>query len=315
MPDVQCSIKLAAKKSGLTPHVIRIWEKRYDAVSPHRSGTNRRLYSEEDISRLRMLGAAVHSGHRIGNIARLSDEQLRCLVPEVLPAGTRAGGSGRPAGDVVAAGLAAVRALDEAALEAVLDQSLLAFGGHGLLANLVAPLAQEVGTLWRDGVMTAAHEHFATAVVRTFLLKNFRPFGSKGDSPRLIAVTPAGQLHELGAVIVAVAANDVGWNAVYLGASLPAAEIAGAAIQHNARAVALSIVYPPDDPQLPVELAALRRHLPASTGIIAGGRAADSYAAALDAIGALRVSDLRQLYDLLETTRTPARKAAESGRS
>jgi DNA-binding transcriptional MerR regulator/methylmalonyl-CoA mutase cobalamin-binding subunit len=303
MPDIQCSIQLAAKKSGVTPHVIRIWEKRYDAVSPQRTGTNRRLYSERDINRLRMLGAAVQAGHRIGNIAGLSDEQLSGLVPDALPAEPPVRLNRRSARDAIPSGLAAIQALDESALEAVLDRALLAFGGHGLLANLIAPLAQEIGNLWRDGTMTAAHEHFATAVMRTFLLRKFRPFPGNDGTPGLISVTPAGQIHELGAVIVTAAGNDVGWNAVYLGASLPAAEIAGAAIQRKARAVALSIVYPPDDDRLPAELQALRAHLPESTAILVGGRAAENYAAALAEIGAVRIVDLRQLYDALDGLR------------
>lgn len=303
MAEVQCSIQLAAKKSGVSPHVIRIWEKRYRAVEPHRSGTNRRLYSEREIGRLRLLRAAVHAGHRIGNIAQLPDEQLRDLAAEPAPAETPAAVSPPVPHDAVRAGLDAVRALDEADLEAVLEQGLVAFGGHGLLANLVGPLAEQIGQEWRDGRLTAAHEHFATAGVRTFLLRRFRPFPAAADTPRLIAVTPAGQMHELGAVIVAAAANDIGWNAVYLGASLPAAEIAGAALQRNARAVALSIVYPPDDPHLGGELAALRKHLPASIPILVGGRAAESYAAQLAAVGAVHIADLRRLYEVLDTLR------------
>jgi len=303
MPEVQCSIHLAAQKSGVTPHVIRIWEKRYEAVSPQRTGTNRRLYSGRDINRLRLLRIAVQAGHRIGNIARLSDQQLSELAPETAPIESPLRLNHRTARDLVPTSLAAVQALDESALEGALDQALLAYGGHGLLANLVAPLAQEIGSLWRDGTMTAAHEHFATSVLRTFLLKRFRSFPGNEGTPCLISVTPAGQVHELGAVIVTAAANDVGWNAVYLGASLPAAEIAGAAIQRKARAVALSIVYPPDDAALITELKSLRAHLPASTGILAGGRAAQAYGPALAEIGAIRIEDLRQLYDALDLLR------------
>ena len=82
------------------------------------------------------------------------------------------------------------------------------------------------------------------------------------NAPRIIVATPAGQLHELGAVIVKDAAAQIGWHTTYLGASLPAAEIAGAAVQNRAVVVALSIVYPEDDPDLPQELISLRRFLP-----------------------------------------------------
>ena len=73
------------------------------------------------------------------------------------------------------------------------------------------------------------------------------------DSCFLVA-TPAGQRHELGALMVAVAAATDGWKVTYLGADLPAAEIAATALQRKARAVALSIVHPVDDPNLPGEI-------------------------------------------------------------
>ena len=124
--------------------------------------------------------------------------------------------------------------------------------------------------------------------------------------PLLIATTPAGQIHELGATIAASAAADAGWQVEYLGASLPAAEIAGAAIQLNANAVALSIVYPADDPNLSNELRYLRKLLPPQIGIIAGGRVASSYASSLQEIGAIICSDLDGLYRALEQLRSPA---------
>lgn len=307
MEVVQYPINLAAKKSGLSAHVIRIWEKRYDAVSPNRTGSNRRLYSEAEINRLRLLGAAVHVGHRIGAIAKLSDDQLRELVtePEDSPIHRTPIHTGKAPVNAVETAMEAIRGYDEAALVSILERSQLAFGGHGLLASVVVPLAENIGDLWQEGLLTAAHEHFATAVLRTFLLSRYRPFAGNGNSPRLVTVTPSGQHHEMGAVIVAAAANDVGWNALYLGAGLPAAEIANAAVQHEASLVALSIVYPPDDPLLPTELAALRRHLPEATGILVGGRASAAYAGVIKAAGGQWIADLSQLYRELERRRVP----------
>ena len=104
------------------------------------------------------------------------------------------------------------------------------------------------------------------------------------------------KLHELGAVMVAAAANDLGWRVVYLGPSLPAAEIAGVAAQNHARAVALSIVYPEDDPRLGPELEALRAYLPAEIALLVGGRAAEGYSETLGKVGALRPNDFKDLY-------------------
>src|SRR6187455_2962557 len=85
MDEIQHSIKVAAKRCGLSTHVIRIWEKRYDAVSPNRTDSNRRLYCEDEIERLNLLRLATVAGHSIGNIARLSTDKLKTLVPPSAP--------------------------------------------------------------------------------------------------------------------------------------------------------------------------------------------------------------------------------------
>lgn len=307
MPEVQHSIKIAARKSGLTAHVIRVWERRYNAVSPDRTDTNRRRYSDREIERLTLLRTLSHAGHTIGSIAKLPVEKLRELAAEASPPPTPTlKPSGLAATEAIGAAIVAIEKLNSTELEEILGRTAVVFGQHGLLEKVIAPLAQKVGELWREGSITAAHEHFASAVVRNFLFQASKPYATNSAAPVLVVGTPAGQLHELGAVMVAAAANDLGWRVIYLGTSLPAVEIAGAAIQNKARAVAMSIVFPDDDPNLAQELQSLRKHLPPAIKIIAGGRAAESYAATLETLGAIRTRELSELYRILEQLRVPA---------
>jgi methylmalonyl-CoA mutase cobalamin-binding domain/chain len=282
-----------------------MWEKRYEAVVPERTETQRRLYSEEDIERLRMLRIATESGHRIGDVARLPSEQLRDLTAdrlrESLPLNR---GSSWSSTDAVAEALAAVGQYDGGVLENVLNRSAILFGTHGVLQNVIAPLAHRVGKAWKDGDMTAAHEHFATDQIRYFLHKRSNSYGDGESMPVMIVATPAGQLHELGAAIATTAARDAGWHVEYLGANLPAAEIAGTAVQRNAKAVGLSIVYPADDQNLPHELRTLRKLLPPEIRIVAGGQAASSYASSLQEIGAIICGGLGDYYSALERFRS-----------
>lgn len=80
MPDAHHPIRLAARPTGLTTHVIRIWEQRYQAVEPERTPSNHRLYSQRDIERLSLLRDVTRAGHSIGQMARLSNDELRALV-------------------------------------------------------------------------------------------------------------------------------------------------------------------------------------------------------------------------------------------
>ena len=78
--DISYSIKIAAQRTGLSAHVIRIWERRHEAIKPQRTASKRRLYSEADIQRLTLLRRATEAGHSIGQIAHLQDESLRQIL-------------------------------------------------------------------------------------------------------------------------------------------------------------------------------------------------------------------------------------------
>lgn len=313
MAEAHHPIKVVVRRTGLTAHVIRIWEKRYGAVKPERTGTNRRLYSEEQIERLGLLRDITRAGHSIGPVARLSIQKLRLLAAETGSAprraeGTASGATG--ATTLLDKCMEAVKRLDARALEQALQRGALELGSQGLLQRVIAPIAQIIGDLWRDGVITAAHEHFASAIIRIFLGHAANPFAGSDDAPVLVVATPTGQLHELGALLVGAAAANLGWHVTYLGASLPAAEIAGAARQNRARAVALSLVYPEDDPRLEGELTRLRELLPPEVTLLVGGRAMPAYREALDQTGALPMKDLAHLCATLDDLRKPARKRA-----
>lgn len=303
MSELRHSIKTVARKTGLTPHVIRVWERRYKAVEPARTGTNRRLYSDHDVERLGLLKQATQAGHNISNVAGLSTEQLLRISAEAALSIPHVANNADAPEKLIEQCLDAVKALNTHQFEEVLTRGILALGQHGVLERVIGPLTQMIGDLWRDGTIMASHEHFASAAIRNFLGRNSKPFVPMGHSPTLIVGTPSGQLHELGAVMVAAAASDLGWRVVYLGPSLPAAEIASAALQNQARAVALSIVYPEDDPNLPQELEQIRRYLPAQTELFVGGRAAEAYSGTLDRLKVNRVTGLKDFYARLESLR------------
>ena len=78
--DPRHPIKVVARRTGLTPDVLRVWEKRYRAVSPTRLDTGRRLYSDADVERLLLLRRATLAGRRIGQVAKMPNAELEPLV-------------------------------------------------------------------------------------------------------------------------------------------------------------------------------------------------------------------------------------------
>ncbi len=301
-------IKVVARRTGLSPHVIRAWEKRYKAVTPKRTATNRRVYTSEDIERLILLRRASLAGRSIGQTATIPTEDLRQLVNEDELAQSEAPSfspvaRARRDNETMAQALRAIENLDADGLQMALERATMTLSKPALVEQIVSPLLERIGEEWREGTIRMASEHLASATLRTFLGNLNGAFPVMADSPRLLVTTPAGQLHELGALIAATAAAAEGWHITYLGPSLPAEEIAGAAKNDKSRAIALSIVLP-DDAHLKNELSRLAQLLPDNVALLVGGRAAIHYADTLKEIGAQRLHDLQDFRTELDSLRS-----------
>ena len=302
-------IKTVAIQTGLTQFVIRAWEKRYNVVTPLRTETNRRLYSDADISRLTLLRLATEAGHSIGRIAKLPTEELLELtgtdetVAQFSEIAKEGGSQAVSLRSCIASCIAAVKQFDTQTLESMLFRASVTFSQPVFLEKLIVPLMQEIGEQWQAGTLRIAHEHLAAAVVRT-LLGNIRQESDISDAmPNLVVATPRGQLHEIGALIAGITAASQGWQVTYLGTNLPAEEIVGCVVQNEAKAIGLSIIYPTDDPHLANELRKLRRGIPEHVVLFVGGSGAITYSRVISSIGAVRINDMPTFCTELEALR------------
>ena len=303
-------IKTVAIQTGLTQFTIRAWEKRYAVVTPLRTETNRRLYSDTDISRLTLLRLATEVGHSIGRIANLPTEKILELIGAE---GAIAQPTTISKDDVsqetslrfyIASCITAVKQFQARAFESTLFAASVAFSQPVFLEKLIVPLMQEIGEQWKAGTLRIAHEHLATAVVRTLLGNICQGFDISAAMPDLVIATPRGQHHEIGALIAGTTAAAQGWKVTYLGPNLPAEEIVGCAVQNEAKAIGLSIIYPTDDPHLANELRKLRRGIQEHVALFIGGAGAIAYSSIISSIGAVRINDMLTFRTKLEVLRT-----------
>jgi methylmalonyl-CoA mutase cobalamin-binding subunit len=116
----------------------------------------------------------------------------------------------------------------------------------------------------------------------------------------MIVATPINQLHELGALLAGIIAELKGWKVTYLGANLPAEEIAAAVRYTNAHAVTISISYKSDDLLISKELRRLRKLIGNEVVVIVGGREAAHYEAVLNQIGVLKIKNYEHFRQVLE---------------
>jgi hypothetical protein len=70
----------AARLAGLPVETLRVWERRYDLSDTRRSAHGQRLYSTDQVQRLKLLKQLVDQGHPIGQLATLPTGRLRELA-------------------------------------------------------------------------------------------------------------------------------------------------------------------------------------------------------------------------------------------
>jgi methanogenic corrinoid protein MtbC1 len=261
-----------------------------------------------------LLRRATLGGRSIGQIAKLSNAELKRIVEEDEAATARVEPSPRPneapraraaldGSEFLKAAMDAAGRLDTAELEGALDRASVALSRPALMEQVIVPLMQRIGDAWRDGSLRVAHEHLASAIVRSFVGNLNGTFNTLSLAPAMVVTTPAGQLHEIGALLAAAAASSDGWRVTYLGPSLPASEIAAAVAQTKASVVALSVIYPTDDPHLQTEFQKLSQLVGPKVRILVGGRGGAAYRGALHAIGAVYLPDYPSLRATLESIR------------
>lgn len=279
-------IAVVAARTGLSADVLRIWERRYEAVQPTRSADGQRLYSDADVERLRWLRLATAGGRSIGQVAGLPTPALAQLVEEDAAARPPEAADGTlPTGEIVSAALEYTRTLNAPALGMLMRRTATMLGVSAFIEQVAINVLHCVGDEWHAGQLTPAQEHLASSLVQHLIIGAMGELADGNDGPRVVIATPAGERHAIGAALVGTWAAAEKWNPVYLGADLPAADIASSAAASSARVVALSLVYVHDRQRILREMRALRALLPADVSLIVGGAGAATLEPQLTRLG------------------------------
>lgn len=232
-----------SRRSGVSPELLRAWERRYGLLSPTRSPGGLRLYSEDDVARVQAMQRHLAAGLAAAQAAALS------IRPDEPP-----DSADRQPAAARAALAAALADYDEGRAQELFDGLVAAFSIDSVLEDVVVPLLHELGERWESGETSIAQEHFATALLRGRLLGLARGWG-RGVGPRAVLACAPGEQHDLGLLAFGLALRARGWRIVYLGADAPLPTVREAAEACDARFVVISAV---DGRELGRHAAALR---------------------------------------------------------
>jgi MerR family transcriptional regulator, light-induced transcriptional regulator len=224
-----------AKRTGVSPELLRAWEQRYGLLQPARTSGGFRLYSAADEVRIQRMQSLVSGGLAAAQAARL------ILSREPVP-GT-ASASATILEDAAANLAAALDRLDEQAANTALDRLLSAYTVEMVLQDVVLPYLHRLGERWETGEISVAQEHFASNLLRGRLLGLAQGWG-QGQGPGAILACLPGEHHELGLLVFGVALRRRGWRITYLGTNSPIGAVADTARSLRPAVVVLLSINP-----------------------------------------------------------------------
>ena len=248
-----------SRRSGVSPELLRAWERRYGLLEPTRSTGGLRLYSAADLDRVRAMQQHLAEGLAAAEAAALA----ATAEPRTDQAVAFSPAAARRDLDVSLSGF------DEARAHAVLDELLATATLDSILSDVLIPFLRELGERWERGEITVAQEHFASSVLRGRLLGLARGW-DRGIGARVLLACAPGERHDLGLVAFGLALRARGFRILYLGADTPIESVAQTARTAHPHAVVISAV----SAERFKEIAGALRELAAEYPVYLGGAGA-----------------------------------------
>ncbi len=215
------SIKELEKLSGIKAHTIRIWEKRYKIIKPSRTQTNIRFYSDEDLRKILNISILNQSGIKISKIANLDANELS---DKVLDLCLDINNTNAQIENLIVS----MFELDEAKFINILSNAVIKSGFEDAIERIIFPFLKRIGVLWQTGTVAPAQEHFISNLIRQKLIVAIDNIVLPTDSSRKTVTffLPEKEMHELGLLFYSYIARKEGFEVIYLGSSVPVADLA-----------------------------------------------------------------------------------------
>jgi DNA-binding transcriptional MerR regulator len=209
----QLRIGELSRRVGVSPALLRAWERRYGLLEPARTQGGLRLYGPADERRVRDMQAGLRRGLSAAEAARAA----------VAEATAEPG-----AGSDIARLAEALDEMDAESAHLTLDRLLATFTLETVLADVILPYLHDLGDRWVRGEASVAQEHFASNLLRGRLLALARGW-EHGSGPLAVLACAPGELHDISLIAFGLALRGRGWRVAFLGANTPVASVADAA--------------------------------------------------------------------------------------
>lgn len=310
------TIRAASALTGINPNTLRAWERRYGLVRPERTPKGYRLYTDDDLKRLRLIQRALQQGISVGRVKdHLGDmEAIETLIEDTanmppaparatrvlevsladaglagsttirLPSRGRRGAAEQTLADFSDQLEQAALRFDRAWLERSFSRAVGLYSLRHAFYHALAPALQRVGERYLKDLGNVAEEHFLTAFAREKLIAALAGLRPLHQHPRVLFACGPGEQHEIMLMLLALEVGLEGVSALYLGPDVP-----GEAMLHAAQDSGIRVIVVSSTIRLPKEcLLDVQKRLSVMTRrirLVAGGPAADRERAWLEGHG------------------------------
>lgn len=210
------SVAQVESLTGISAHSLRVWERRYGFIKPHRTETNIRYYSGEQLKKLINVGILLRHDYKISKVAAMDDTKIHKLVGDLLIEPSEA------YQDEINTLTITMIDLDEVAFNKLFNAQIKNNGLVNTFINLIYPFLQHVGVLWGINKAMPAQEHFISNLIRQKVISALDNLpAAPPKSPSLLLYLFAGEDHEIGLLLANYIAKELGWKTYYLGANVP----------------------------------------------------------------------------------------------
>jgi MerR family transcriptional regulator, light-induced transcriptional regulator len=247
-----------SRRTGVSPDLLRAWEQRYGLLDPSRSAGGFRLYSREDEGRVRAMTASMAQGLSASEAAARAVAAAGEISPPDRPL----------VGELAATLERRLELFDGEGANAVFDRLLANVSVETLLQDVLLPFLHRLGDRWQRGEVSVAQEHFASNLVRGWLLGLART--SEGSGPTVVLACPPGEEHDLPLIMFGIVAGRRGRRVVFLGSDTPIETIRDVVATTRPAAIVLAATRPES---LQIHATALAA-LAAETRVMIGGEGA-----------------------------------------
>lgn len=208
------NIKAISNMVGIQPGTLRAWERRYQILNPVRNESGHRLYTEEDLRKLKWLTEKVSGGFTISQAVSLLETESSTV------------GTFEEEGEVDSPQkirdelLTMLLSFEEGKAQDLINHAFSLYSVEKVVIDILGSLLVTVGDMWERGQITSAHEHYTTQVLKTRISMIFYSLPSNGLLPKAIAVCGPNETHEVGLLVFTLFLRRKGFEVIYLGSSI-----------------------------------------------------------------------------------------------